>query len=171
MLTYYSDDDEETDFEEPKVGSVSGARLKRLAGLGPAAATPSRVRKNSKPKTPKRGSFKVPKKATVLKHNNGELIFSRKGKIAGSGTITPKGVLTSEDKRMKPIAFPLPDPFSQAITAPSSALTSPTFEGSFFSGFPLQESPLLNQDAPGFGPSQEQQAEELFKDFIVRNDM
>jgi hypothetical protein len=170
-----ADDDEETEAEEPNVGSVSGARLKRLSGHGlPAVTTPSGVRKNSKPKTPKRGSFKVNKKDTVIRHDkNGELIISRRGKIAATGTITPKGVLTSDSKRMKPIkAIPMADPFTQAITAPSSALTSPTTGGAFFTEFPLLESPILTSDVIGFGPSAAQEAEELFKDFIVvKNDV
>lgn len=123
-----------------------------------------------------------------MKHDkDGKLIITKRGKVAASGTITPKGVLTCDSARAKPI--PLAEPLSRAITQPSSALTSPTLDRAFFPpSQTLQESPFLQTSAASVeapfvqpemslvespfltslqaGPLAEQRAAELFNEII-----
>lgn len=168
-------DDEDTEPEEPKVVNVTAARLKRISGHGlPKSSESSGVRKNSKPKTPKRGSFKLKRSSVVIQHDaEGELVISKAGKTAHSGTITPRGTLTSDSKRQKPLdaikPIPMADSFIQAMTAPSSALTSPATESVFFPETPLHESPLLSS-AFGLSPQLPFQQELRFQDIIVVKD-
>jgi len=131
-------DDEETEEEEPSHRrAVNCARISKNPSHVPSRA-PNRVRKNSKPKTPKRGSWNIPKGTTIIRHDdNDKIVMTQFGKVTESGTITPKGLVKRDTLPTTPVVgIPMASDYFNAFTAPSSAQTSPLVgpsESMFFS--------------------------------------